>query len=110
MPARKIACRARSNHGNRITIDVSAHAANTNEPSSACRRISVVSESDMPGTESVQSQLAVLMCSPDRRGYDVTAPAEDEVTIRTAEAEWNGYLAQRSAQMRLGSGAYESLY
>ena len=32
------------------------------------------------------------------------------MTIRTAEAEWNGNLAQGSGQMRLGSGAYEGPY
>jgi len=32
------------------------------------------------------------------------------MTIRTAEAEWNGSLAQGSGQMRLGSGAYEGPY
>ena len=32
------------------------------------------------------------------------------MTIRTAEAEWNGNLAQGSGQIRLGSGAYEGPY
>ena len=32
------------------------------------------------------------------------------MTIRTAEAEWNGDLAHGSGQMRLGSGAYDGPY
>ena len=32
------------------------------------------------------------------------------MTIRTAEAEWNGNLAQGSGHMRLGSGAFEGPY
>jgi organic hydroperoxide reductase OsmC/OhrA len=32
------------------------------------------------------------------------------MAIRTAEAEWNGNLAQGSGQIRLGSGAYEGPY
>jgi osmotically inducible protein OsmC len=32
------------------------------------------------------------------------------MTIRLAEAEWNGNLAQGSGQIRLGSGAYEGPY
>jgi lipoyl-dependent peroxiredoxin len=35
---------------------------------------------------------------------------EDEVTIRTAVAEWTGNLAQGSGQMRLESGIYEGPY
>lgn len=38
------------------------------------------------------------------------APAEDEMTIRTTEAEWNGPLAPGSRQMRLGNEAYEGPY
>lgn len=32
------------------------------------------------------------------------------MTIRTAEAEWNGDLAHGFGQMRLGSGAYDGPY